>query len=479
MSNAAILYQAKAYAAGDKQIAGIGVASEGFLKGFLQHGGNSDFLALVPQDSDREAFISLVREHKPDFSQITTSFYNDLSHVQTMGTLYRPGPSIGEHAWWRCRLGKAAFSICGVTHTTAHRSIQASIAGLMNAPAEEWDAVICTSRAVRSMVETILDAQAEYVEERFGARRLPRVQLPVIPLGIDGASFFPDDRRRENSQKIRDHIGAGPNDIVVLYVGRLSKREKLDPIHTYRAIKEALNHTDKTMHMVWFGWFGSQADREYFVKQAKAIVPEVPVHFLDGQNRSAREHIWHAADVFMGLVDNVQETYGLSPVEAMAAELPVIVSDWDGFRDTVRDGVDGYRVRTGFDAERTPNLGEEIARLYELNALSYPDYLQAIASKTEIDTEAAGRHLADLANDRDLRVTMGKSGRSLVAEELDWKRIIPRYQALWGELAERRAAYLGTSAPMAPPSALDPFTLFNAYPTSAALEHRLRQDIAS
>ena len=28
----------------------------------------------------------------------------------------------------------------------------------------------------------------------------------------------------------------------------------------------------------------------------------------------------------------------------MAAGLPVVVSDWDGYRDTVRDGVDGFRI---------------------------------------------------------------------------------------------------------------------------------------
>ena len=41
----------------------------------------------------------------------------------------------------------------------------------------------------------------------------------------------------------------------------------------------------------------------------------------------------------MSLADNIQETFGLTPVEAMAAGLPCVMSDWDGYRDTVRDGV--------------------------------------------------------------------------------------------------------------------------------------------
>jgi len=39
---------------------------------------------------------------------------------------------------------------------------------------------------------------------------------------------------------------------------------------------------------------------------------------------------WQAAGVFIALSDKIQETLGLTPLEAMAEGLPVIVSDWDG-----------------------------------------------------------------------------------------------------------------------------------------------------
>src|SRR3546814_3034291 len=55
---------------------------------------------------------------------------------------------------------------------------------------------------------------------------------------------------------------------------------------------------------------------------------------------------WAAADVFVSLSDNIQESFGITPVEAMAAGLPCIVSDWDGYRDTVVDGETGILVPT-------------------------------------------------------------------------------------------------------------------------------------
>ena len=50
--------------------------------------------------------------------------------------------------------------------------------------------------------------------------------------------------------------------------------------------------------------------------------------------------------MFCSLSDNIQETFGIVPIEAMAAGLPVVVSDWDGYKDTVRHGVDGFRIST-------------------------------------------------------------------------------------------------------------------------------------
>ena len=51
-----------------------------------------------------------------------------------------------------------------------------------------------------------------------------------------------------------------------------------------------------------------------------------------------------AASYSLSLVDCLQETFGLTPIEAMASRLPVVVSDWNGYRDTVVEGRTGYRV---------------------------------------------------------------------------------------------------------------------------------------
>jgi hypothetical protein len=98
----------------------------------------------------------------------------------------------------------------------------------------------------------------------------------------------------------------------------------------------------------------------------------VALHVLDGRLPDVKAGIWSAADVFTLLIDNVQETFGLAPVEAMAAGLPVVVTDWDGFKDTVRDGIDGFRVPTALPQ---PPLGLDLALGYEAGQTSYDTYV--------------------------------------------------------------------------------------------------------
>jgi hypothetical protein len=57
-------------------------------------------------------------------------------------------------------------------------------------------------------------------------------------------------------------------------------------------------------------WLASDASAGLFC-------PSVRCLFVDGRDAVARERAWAATDVFTSLVDNFQETFGLTPIEAM------------------------------------------------------------------------------------------------------------------------------------------------------------------
>ena len=167
------------------------------------------------------------------------------------------------------------------------------------------------------------------------------------------------------------------------------------------------------------GWFpGGDNDLRRYQQAARHYAPDVSVHFLDGKNPDVVRCCWAAADIFFSLVDNPQETFGLTPVEAMAAGVPVIVSDWDGYRYTVTDGHEGFRIPTL--APSRSQQGVDLSFSHDHGLLSYQDYVGAVAQHVAVDVEAAAVAIARLADNPSLRHRMGDAGRQTVKQRFDW-----------------------------------------------------------
>ena len=114
-----------------------------------------------------------------------------------------------------------------------------------------------------------------------------------------------------------------------------------------------------------------------------------------------------AADVAVSLVDNVQETFGLSVAEAMSAGLPIVASNWDGYRDSVRDGVDGFLVPTRWSSSSdyaSPGLGW----LHRVGIIPYTAF-GALAQLLHVDMDAALSAISLLLSDPLLRDRMGSA----------------------------------------------------------------------
>ena len=90
----------------------------------------------------------------------------------------------------------------------------------------------------------------------------------------------------------------------------------------------------------------------------------------------------------------------------MAANLPVVVSDWNGYKDTIRVGVDGFRIPTWAPARGEP--GAMTATLQEVGSINYDTYLWAAAAATSIDTVALTDRLVQLVERSDLRKKLAK-----------------------------------------------------------------------
>jgi hypothetical protein len=111
----------------------------------------------------------------------------------------------------------------------------------------------------------------------------------------------------------------------------------------------------------------------------------------------------------------------------MAAGLPVVASDFDGYRDTVDDEV-GRRVPT--------RLGVDWSMVSELGPLLYERPLHLLLGQSiEVDLPALTSTLATLAADASLRERLGKAARLRAERRYAWPVVVKQLEATWRHLS--------------------------------------------
>jgi glycosyltransferase involved in cell wall biosynthesis len=444
---------------------GKDVANLELFQALARHGGFSrlDVLSLRLAD-EAEARRELLGDGVATPKVAPGLVFNQAA-AAAAGALLRGQPDLYNLAWLRRRaVGDSAHSLMGLAHTLAPPAMRQIIANASVAPIYPWDAIICTSPAVRDGLERMFDGWEAHLAERTGGRSPPRPGLPVIPLGVDAARFAALADRPDARARVRKRLGLAEADVLVLWVGRLSFYEKTFPQAMFQAVRRAAEESGIAIHFALAGWFPHENDRPRFEAAAHRHAGDAPVHFLDGNDRELLGELWAGADVFLSLVDNIQETFGITPIEAMAAGLPVVASDWDGYRYTVRDGAEGFLIPTLGGPQS--GLGVTMSQRHVMEVMTYQSYVGEVAQYTAVHVGRAAHAIAELARSPDLRRRMGQAGRARAQAFVDWPIVARRYAELADELAAVRAAAPPPQPGRLDPVRGDPFVDFAGFPTA-------------
>ena len=391
--------------------------------------------------------------------------YAEPNLTSEFGGIQLPGPNIIEFANHRSFFGHHHYSLCGLTHTTASYDVMNSFSSLLTEPVMPWDAIICSSESVLNTANKILEVQNDFLKSRIGSTKQVLPQLPVIPLGVNIDEF---DFSKEFKVNARSKLGIDKDDIVISYVGRLSFHAKAHHLPMYLALENISKRLKgkKKLHLIQSGWFASDYIEDSFVDEAKIVCPSVNCIFLDGRESSNKDITLASSDIFMSLSDNIQETFGLTPLEAMASGIPVIVSDWDGYRSTVRDNEDGFRVSSYSLRE---GFGEDLMFKYMMGIIDYDNYIGGTVHKVGIDVKQCIDKLNLLIDNPDLRKKLGNNGKRRAKENFSWTKILVQYEDLYEELNNIRVTehlkFIDISSKALPANRQDPFKVFSDYPT--------------
>ncbi|MBI5818238.1 MAG: glycosyltransferase family 4 protein [Verrucomicrobia bacterium] len=167
-------------------------------------------------------------------------------------------------------------------------------------------------------------------------------QWKVMHPGVDAARFSSPDREKCRAE-IRGRHGIGSSDFLVLFVGMNFELKGLDTIMAAVA-KARVQQPAANIRLLVVG----RGDEEKYRGVARSHGIGDAVVFA-GTQTGGIERYYRAADLFVML--SGFDTFGMVVLEAMAAGLPVVVSSSVGARDVVEDGVNGFVLPDGRDAD--------------------------------------------------------------------------------------------------------------------------------
>lgn len=467
----------QAYRHDPQQPLGRQSAGAGFLEAYLRYSRNRYHHIVVKERTHGEWFHAEAYRYNQNSQTLLTGLGQWGDSPTTTGAIALPGPGLDEWAWKRMPWGDASFSLVGLVHTLCSRSVQWGLGQFATAPVRPWDALICTSHAARKVVEGFLDRQDMWLTKQVGATRFQRPQLPVIPLGVHREMWAPPGGKAVAMAAARHQLKIPQDALVVLVAGRLDVLTKFQPGPLLRALADLQSAQLPQLQLLIYGEAPNAPMEQLWRAGVADAAPQLPVHWVPGRQLELAGPVRWAADLFVSLADNPQETFGITPLEAMAAELPCLVSDWDGYRDTVDHSV-GARIPTCM----VEGLGEEQSLGLLSETLSYDHAVGQLSQGVAIDPKALRAQLLKLLSNQERLRALGEVASRHVDQLYAWPVVMESWRHLLHELQERRhsAIAAGDCDPPGLPYWLpNCSTGFGTFPTKVLNRDQLNQHTIS
>jgi len=234
-----------------------------------------------------------------------------------------------------------------------------------------------TKRSTRKVIAVSGRVKSE-IENEYG---VSPSKVVVIHHGVDLEAFNPELRNHSRAS-VRDRLGLGRTDFVVLFVGGDYRRKGL------MTLLRALRHTSRPIKALAVEVVPDRALSD-FVANCRL---SGAVRFVGKSKEIAT--LYAAADCFV--LPTHYDTFSMATLEAMACGLPVIVSRAAGISELLGNGRD------------------------------------ALLLEDSQDHLALAEHLERLVSDRNVREALGAGGRK-TAEHHSWNEVAKKTLSVYEE----------------------------------------------
>lgn len=389
---------------------GRSIANNNFLKKLILHKNYHRITLFVASRIEKD----FVTDFLGDLAlQVTlVSFIDMESYLKknTLDILHIPGPDLYRALHIR-NIFKQTFAVTGLTHTLGHQPSLEWLILSHNQNPQPCDRLICTSPT------------AQVVYDRMTKILPTHLKTEIIPLGIDPSPLA-------HTYSLRPQLKFSDTTPILLSLGRLSRLTKADLM----PLLILFSKISKARNDAVFILAGSAGQEGYdrFLKEEASKMNLTQLHILPNPDEALKWNLYKTADIFLAINDNPQETFGLSILEASASGLPVIASDWNGYKSLISEGTDGFLIPTWI--LQAHEASDNIAPI-QIDSLNHLYFSQATASDLDIFYEKT----MNLIENPIRRMEMGLAAREK-ADQYTWEKVIPHYFQLWEKLGKAEAA---------------------------------------
>ena len=426
-------------AVNNPRLRGNVIAASQVVEALMRHGSIDDYRLLL-RSSMTSTAESVVRdwsisglEHESTSLISIESLAFDPRPISGTTVLFNPlaASSMNEspeilHRLRNLQPDPTRHSVVHLLHgLSVHRKYFDYFIRLMIEGSLPYDSFIVTSEASRKSLRNLLDSLSNQVNDKMGTMLRYDGRIDLLPLCVDTERFKPREK-----PILRSELGLPQKALTILYLGLLSPL-KADLIPLLDVVRDLqLECSRKELMLIVAG--ANESDYSSTLRDYARSIGLSDKSFCIMSNISDidKTRILPACDIFVSPADSLQESFGLTPIEAMSCGLPQLVSDWDGYRDTVEHGVTGFRAPTFW-----MRCHENLQDTGVVNTWMY-DHL-CLAGSTAIDMEAFRGYLKTLVTNDDLRARMSKNSRERAVSLFSMMRLAQSYSELWSDVQQQ------------------------------------------
>jgi D-inositol-3-phosphate glycosyltransferase len=402
-----------------QKLVGKGVANYHFFEALLRYGHFDEYHFFLVNHAHKKAFEAA---HCNFFGEVNAGSkvklfcrtqLSDAVREYDYTVFHQTDHIVHFNAICHFRNQAGSFPVTSFIHSISYPAMMVHLQEMSFGGVSSRDAIICSSDAGRSV---LMNWFAQIKEMRHLPS--PDVRMEVIPFGYDSTVF-----NRVNRKTARSRMGLAESEIIALCFGRFSEYDKMDLFPLLQAF-HMIYRKDRPWRLILAG----AAHHPEYVSMVdlwtKALGLQGSVTIKTDISESDKVALFKAADFFVSPSDNLQETFGLTLIEALAAGLPLIVSDFSGYREIATPEVARMVPTRWSDLDLFSTM--EFGPLSDEAALH-----RYMAQSVYVDIDDLANAMRDFFLHPERCVEMGVSARRRFEEQYDYAIIIERLEDFW------------------------------------------------